>query len=90
MERDKHVALGLLTSIQDLERLHGVDERNLEGALYGENLNFEDSDIYHLQLLVSGGFLAREEQELTGVSTFRMTWTGHNLLEQLQKELFKI
>jgi hypothetical protein len=90
MERDKTVALGLLTSIQDLDGIHGVDERKLEASIYGENHNFENTDYYHLGLLVSGGFLTAEQQELTHVTTYRLTWSGHDLIDQLQKEIFKI
>ncbi|MDF4205079.1 hypothetical protein RMI40_31170 [Pseudomonas protegens] len=90
MERDKKVVLSLLADIQGLERLHGVDERNLENSLYGEGGCFDDSDFYHLQLLVSGGFLAQELDDVTGISTLRMTWSGHDLLEQLQEEFSKV
>jgi hypothetical protein len=88
MERDKRLALELLTGIRDMERLHGVDERNLESNL--DRDNFEDADFYHLRLLVDGGFITAEVEGATGICSYRMTWSGHDLLEQLQIEVFKI
>jgi len=88
MERDKRLVLGLLTDIQDLEGLRGVDERNLEANR--EKDRFDEADFYHLNLLLSGGFIAAEIEEATGMRTYRLTWSGHDLIEQLQVEIFKI
>ena len=88
MERDKRLVLELLTTIQDLEELYGVDERNLEGNLAKDR--FDDADIYHLNLLVSGGFISAETQVATSASTYRLTWSGHDLTEKLQAEFFKM
>lgn len=88
MERDKRLALELLTDIHDLEELHGVDERNLEANRKRDSFN--DADIYHLNLLQGGGFIAADIQEVTGIHTYRLTWSGHDLIEQLQKEIFKV
>lgn len=88
MERDKRLVLELLTTIQDLEDVHGVDERNLEANR--EKDRFDDADAYHLNLLVSGGFISAETQVATSASTYRLTWSGHDLIEKLQKEFFKV
>jgi len=88
MERDKQVALGLLTSIRDLEGIHGVDAKNLARLIYGGEQRFVEADVYHLRLLVEGGYLVERMQEMTGASIFRLTWAGHELLDQLHKELF--
>lgn len=88
MERDKRLALELLTDIHDLEELHGVDERNLESNRQRDS--FDDADIYHLNLLLGGGFIAADIEEVTGIHTYRLTWSGHDLIEKLQKEIFKV
>ena len=88
MERDKRLALELLTDIHDLEGINGVDERNLESNR--ERDSFSDADIYHLNLLLGGGFISAETQEITGIHTYRLTWSGHDLIERLQKEFFKV
>jgi hypothetical protein len=88
MERDKQVALGLLTSVRDLEGIHGVDARNLARLIYSKEQRLVEADVYHLRLLVEGGYLVEGKQEMTGASIFRLTWAGHELMDQLQKDVF--
>lgn len=86
MERDNEIALGLLCAIRDGEDILGIDERNLLVQLYGADGGFSPEDVYHLRLLVDAGYILKEEQEHTGIHSFRMSWSGHDLCELLLKK----
>ena len=90
MERDKEIALGLLCAVRDGEEILGIDEPALISQIYGNDEGFSTEDVYHLRLLVDSGYVLKERQELTGIDYFRMSWSGHDLCEQLLAEHTKI
>lgn len=90
MRRDKLLVHEILQHIQEMERLQGVDERNLETGVYGPGFDDEDATFaYHMRLLVNGGFITAELDKQTYISTYRMTWSGHDLLDHFREDMFK-
>ncbi|WP_332730372.1 hypothetical protein [Pseudomonas sp. ESBL2] len=84
MFRDLKLVKRVLNWLEENSPLSGVRRDELrEGLLVtvSDSASFD----YQLDLLTGGGFV-RRESSLAGSDCFKLTWSGHDLLDRLNKE----
>lgn len=81
MKRDLLLALDLLQVVEKNGGLDGIAFSHLLSALVGRHGTPEVEDLYHLEILVSGGYLTKTQANQTDPTMFQLTWKGHDYLD---------
>lgn len=86
MGRDKRKALVILQIVEVYARLDGVPLSEVRQAIERQEYAFDGVDLYHIELLVQGGYLIKTPLSEREPATLQLTWKGHDLLDALRLE----
>ena len=82
MKRDLLLALDLLQIVEKHGTLDGIAFSHLLSALVGRHGTPEVNDLYHLGILVSGGYLTKTRANQNDPEMYQLTWKGHDYLDE--------
>lgn len=85
MKRDIHLALRVLQVVQANADLVGMDRMQLESLVAGRSSELANEITYNIDLLIAAGFLREKSAPNPGFSSIQLTWTGHDLIDELMK-----
>lgn len=86
MGRDKRKALVILQIVEVYARLDGVPLSEVRQAIERQEHVFDAIDLYHIELLVQGGYLLKTPLGESHGASVQLTWKGHDLLDDLRRD----
>ena len=87
MKRNQDLALNLLVLIETHADPLGLGLAVLQHEYAAMHGTWSNDVVHHLDLLIDGGFILKRVANDVFPGSVQLTWSGHDLIASLRKEL---